>query len=851
MSKRNREHIFVPSSPQHEPYTPSSSGRNKTSRAAISNRRAHGTKLLEEYTEASAPPQEKSTRKGTHISFLSFAGFELALQSLDVQRQGEQPELVSVTTRETPDGNVQIATVYIPDGKKQYFLERLEDYIKTCEQEKAKHENLIEGIQEIRRATIKELWTDPVGLFPTDVTEVRWWEVWLRKRDDHELARFTAYASEHELRVSDHFLGFSGRTVILVKASAEKLAETMSSLDDIAELRHPHDVSSVLVESSASEQTEWVEDLRKRLSEAPDDAPAVCILDTGVQNSHPLLSGSLHGSDIHVADARWKPAPVHPHGTEMAGLALYGNLESAVLSSRPVRLYHRLESVKFLPDVGHNAPAIYGAITASSVARPEVQAPMRSRVFMLAVTASDPGEDTETSTNGSSTKAGQPTSWSATIDALSFGRSVVNVDSRITYLDPSEEPHPRLFLISAGNILGIDARDNHLDRSDLEPVEDPAQAWNALTVGAYSERDDMSGAPHLFAGYTPIASRGELSPVSRTSVMFDPKKWPFKPDVVADGGNYAAFPGNASADTPESLSLLTTRLQKLGQGFFTTTRDTSAATAQVSALAADIYATYPTLRPETVRALVVHSAQWTNTMRSHFTAAKNKSERVSLLRRYGMGVPDAERALRSASDALTLIAEATIRPFERRDDSNDGKLREMNLHRLPWPEEELENLGDTPVELRVTLSYFVEPNPSRRGWTGRYVYPSHGLRFATRRPEESVDSFRHRINKHARPEGKRPPTLNTETGWLFGSNQQQSPGSLHTDIWKGTAAELAQKGVIAVYPVSGWWKNRGNNDQSDKGVNYSLVVSIEAPEVDIDLWTAVAQQVRTPVEVSN
>ena len=321
---------------------------------------------------------------------LSFAGFELALQSLDVQRQGEQPELVSVTTRETPDGNVQIATVYIPDGKKQYFLERLEDYIKTCEQEKAKHENLIEGIQEIRRATIKELWTDPVGLFPTDVTEVRWWEVWLRKRDDHELARFTAYASEHGLRVSDHFLGFSGRTVILVKASAEKLAETMSSLDDIAELRHPHDVSNVLPESSASEQTEWVEDLRKRLSEAPDDAPAVCILDTGVQNSHPLLSGSLHGSDIHVADARWKPAPVHPHGTEMAGLALYGNLESAVLSSRPVRLYHRLESVKFLPDVGHNAPAIYGAITASSVARPEVQAPMRSRVFMMAVTASDP-----------------------------------------------------------------------------------------------------------------------------------------------------------------------------------------------------------------------------------------------------------------------------------------------------------------------------------------------------------------------------------------------------------------------------------------------------------------------------
>ena len=405
-------------------------------------------------------------------------------------------------------------------------------------------------------------------------------------------------------------------------------------------------------------------------------------------------------------------------------------------------------------------------------------------------------------------------------------------------------------MVSAGNIRDVVATDDHLGRSDLEPVEDPAQSWNALTVGAYSAHDDMSGAPAGFDGYQPVAPRGELSPVSRTSVLFDRKKWPFKPDVVADGGNVAASPDRTGVDTPPNLALLTTRFRSPGEGFFTTTRDTSAATAFVAGLAADIYAAYPDVRSETVRALIVHSAEWTDAMRTRFNAGSSKTALASLLRRYGMGVPDADRALYSAADALTLVAEAQIHPYERQGMSNAGKTREMNLHELPWPIQQLETLGAAQVRMRVTLSYFVEPNPSSRGWTGRYIYPSHGLRFATRRPEESVESFRQRINTRARIDGEKPSSLNTEGGWLFGSNQQQAAGSLHTDIWSGTAAALASKGAIAVYPVAGWWKNRAKDDQSEQGVDYFLIVSIESPEVEVDLWTPVYQQVRSTVEIT-
>lgn len=146
----------------------------------------------------------------------------------------------------------------------------------------------------------------------------------------------------------------------------------------------------------------------------------------------PLLAASLDTPDLHVADAGWQLQPVHPHGTEMAGLALYGDLQTAITDAHTVQLRHRLESVKFLPDAGANDRDLYGAITARSVDRPEIQAADRSRVFMLAVTAPRPepiGADTEPTERH---EAGRPTSWSAAIDALAFGRAIDDTDPEFT-----------------------------------------------------------------------------------------------------------------------------------------------------------------------------------------------------------------------------------------------------------------------------------------------------------------------------------------------------------------------------------------------------------------------------------
>jgi hypothetical protein len=194
-----------------------------------------------------------------------------------------------------------------------------------------------------------------------------------------------------------------------------------------------------------------------------------------------------------------------------------------------------------------------------------------------------------------------------------------------------------------------------------------------------------------------------------------------------------------------------------------------------------------------------------------------------------------------------LIAQSTIRPFV--SGGTVTKLREMNLHELPWPRNELLALGNAAVRLRVTLSYFIEPNPSSRGWKGRYLYPSHGLRFEVRRQGEPIESFRRRINQIAADEEHGAPIqAGQEIPWLIGV-QTRSLGSLHGDMWEGTAAELADCGVLAVYPVGGWWKANNQRSRTDIQVRYCLLVSLQTPAVGVDLYTPIATQIRIPIPI--
>jgi hypothetical protein len=116
-------------------------------------------------------------------------------------------------------------------------------------------------------------------------------------------------------------------------------------------------------------------------------------------------------------------------------------------------------------------------------------------------------------------------------------------------------------------------------------------------------------------------------------------------------------------------------------------------------------------------------------------------------------------------------------------------------------------------------------------------------------PTEGIDEFRKRLNQRALEEDEDRPDTGDSEGWFLGE-RARSKGSIHSDVWTGTAADLADRGVIGVFPVSGWWKDQKARDRSGFGARYALVVSIETAAEDVDIWTPVAVQVGVPIEVS-
>lgn len=307
----------------------------------------------------------------------------------------------------------------------------------------------------------------------------------------------------------------------------------------------------------------------------------------------------------------------------------------------------------------------------------------------------------------------------------------------------------------------------------------------------------------------------------------------------------AVAPGSNDALGAVDLSVLTTS-SKSPNPVFATTDATSAAIADAARIAAIIWSQYPDLWPETVRALLASSARWTPAMQEYLPSTKKKKagDYIALLKRYGHGVPNLERALHSASNALTLIVQDTLQPYKK--EKSDYKLNEAKLFQLPWPRQALEELGTTTARLRIALSYFIEPNPSEVQRGRKLRYASHGLRFRLNLPNEDESDFRKRYNKLALSDGEKVTAADTK-GWVLGAINREV-GSLHCDTWSGYASDLARRNMIAVYPVGGWWKERPHLGRWDRQARFALIVTIDTPSTEVDLYTPVKTFIETEVE---
>lgn len=823
---RNR-HFILEGVTETEPYRSQGGGRRPD--PPERDRVRHGAALQRQIGELRAEAESAREAQqaagmeeglGIQVEFESFPDIELAFESLARERSGI--ELLNVRHGEDRTR----ATVFVPDGKLAHFEGLVRDYLAEKRDGAGRardNRRLIDAIRQIRAASLRALWTDDADAFPTSDEGSLWWEVWLPVRRERQavVSAFRERAEAQEMRVAPGALTFPERTVLLTHASVEQMQRSMLTLNSISELRRAKETAEFFDSLPPEEQPEWLDDLlaRTRYPASNSAVPHVCLLDTGLNRGHPLLAPALAAGDLHTVEPGWGTDDANGHGTEMAGLALAGDLTELLTGNDPVEFGHRLESVKLLPadSATGTDPRHHGYLTVEAVARPEITAPARPRIFSMAVTARDNRD------------RGRPSAWSAALDSLAADVDGYGVN-------------PRLLVVSAGNVQSPTEWSRYPDSNDTDGIHDPAQAWNVLTVGACTDLVRIT-EPDT-SGYSPIAPMGSLSPFSTTSLTWQ-QHWPMKPDVVLEGGNAAE--DGLSAVSMHSLSLLTSHHHPL-ERLLTTTNATSAATALASRLAAQVMAAYPDLWPETIRALIVHSAEWTDAMKEMFLPAGRPSRRdyQRLVRRCGFGVPDLARALWSVANSLTMVVQERVHPFKR-DQSSQPKLRDMHLHNLPWPRDVLESLGETEVEMRVTLSYFIEPNPSQRGFRSRYRYESHGLRFDVKRPTETTDAFRRRINLAARDEGEGTHRGGTDPSWLIG-RQQRHRGSLHGDLWRGSAAELASRGSVAVYPALGWWKTRPALERYDQEARYALVIGIRAPETDVDLYTEVANRIDVSIE---
>jgi hypothetical protein len=663
------------------------------------------------------------------------------------------------------------------------------------------NEPLVAALERIRRSTLADL---SEGAFAEDTVDHKalyWVELWAnggrlspaaeQARVRREVLAFAALYGVDERRV--RAFRATERDIYLLRLSGAALVNIPLLAPDIyavvparGELRDVH----VL---------DYGRELVSKTVPGPPNrgATTVVVMDTGVAANHPLLAAALLGPGASVLVDDSSPQDAHGHGTEMAGLAAYADLGAGLLDEGVLAPRNWLQNVRLLAQdqLTDDQRPFWPERTQEAVLAAE-QTGRRRRVFNLSIGAPNP-------------ESQGATSWSVATDLLAYN-----------------EGRGRILVVAAGTVAPSGVPEHYPNLNLASALDDPAQAPNVISVGAVTDRAAIPKDP-VYGTVRPLALEGQLSPYSACDIG---GARPIKPEIVVEGGNCAPD-GDLAGAGIESLSVLTTAREHLTRGPLTVTWGTSAAAASASGMVGEVWEANPGRRPETIRALLVHSARWSEEMKSQMPS------KVDRLRSFGYGRPDPVAASWSARRRPTLIVEDRLRPGK--DVAGGQTGRDVLFYQLPLPSAELLALGETPVDLTVTLSYFLEPNEANRR-----KYAGAGLRWDMQGQVEDEITFRRRINKLDRPVGYKSDT--SSYPWEIGPDTR-SRGSVQADRCRITAASLAGNRVIAVFPTLGWWEGRAERISGE--IPFALVVTVDAGEANIDLYSLIEAAISVPVTV--
>ena len=641
---KNLPHFFVENVSRSSAYKGRGFGNKNTPER---NATQHGKRLKDEFEQAweqaEAKTNEFSSPDGLYLEFRSKAGFDLVYDSLaDVRNRVEVRYVRSeFSNTEKNTESVVVSSVFVPIESRNWFLSKLNKYINESPSSisgKLKNQDLINSIEEIRCAVSKSFWTDFEQLFPDD-NEKRNCEVWISADQELEIKNFGGLLTKLNIKTIGKPINFVGRTVFAVKASKLDLDKLLHSSSYIAEFRSLQQMDWMYTQKIF--EAKDIKDYLNSVSISIENRSNifVCVLDSGIAIAHPLLKDICSVDRFDAIDDSWSKVDIDSeHGTQMAGIVAFESVQRLLDDGKPVIVPFELESVRFIAPKDQLLDRFFARDFMDAISKSNIINPIGKKVYCLAFALRDSFDsegnidillDEETG-RALNKLYGRPSSFSATIDQSTFGEA--------------DGLGSKLVLLAAGNAL-IDSSElhyrNYPESIASSSIHTPGQSWNAIAVGALTSMDKLS--KEWSNNYEPISRLNQISPFSTSSAIWY-KGWPCKPDIVMSGGNIVRSKNGFIYDTLDEVSHLTTSANFVNGSYLSTIVATSLATAEASNFAAKLWAEYPNSRPETIRALMIHSARWPDPAIIQLGGLSNKKNIGFIMSHIGYGKPDYSRA---------------------------------------------------------------------------------------------------------------------------------------------------------------------------------------------------------------
>ncbi len=548
-----------------------------------------------------------------------------------------------------------------------------------------------------------------------------------------------------------------------------------------------------------------------------NDAPAVCIIDSGIQEQHLFLAAAIDSAQSRCFLPGLDPSDAADyvgdggHGTRVAGAALYGAVEpggdfAALFWIQNARI---LDKDNWLPI------NLFPPLALQRIVAHFRHGPRLTRIFNHSIASNRPCWTRRMST------------WATEIDRLSNAEDV-------------------LFIQAIGNLFGegFGALNNpsiadHIAAGRPYPeylfqpsarLANPSQSLQALTVGSVALSHYNNGDLSSFAGAF------EPSSFSRTGLGL----WnSVKPDIVEFGGDFVRDPAERPAlTTPPDVcpSLVRSTFNAPGPASARDTVGTSFSAPKVSHIAGRLAADFPDQPTLLYRALIAQSARW-----PEWAENRPAEQKPACLRHIGYGVPDVDRATQNDEFRITLITHGL----------HQIRAREAAIFAIPIPEELRRPGLDADIRVEVTLSYAAEP---RRTRSSRRGYLAVWLDWIASHLDEGIDHFRNRALRTDAQLGEFNPirwTLDRRTHWGEVRGVSRGGGTLQKDWALIKSYNLPDMLAVAVRGHPGW-----SFLNPDATANFALAVTLEAVGRDVPVYVSIQQaievgipRVAVPIEV--